>query len=192
MKNKTKKIFKILSAMLLIIVLQTMGYTYAKYVTEEKGIGRAEIAKWSFEMKKDGEQIETIKLEDTIDRETLVDGKIAPGTTGAIMITLDGTESEVNIDYNLKFANENDKPNNLEFIYNGTRYKSLSSIGDISGTIEHDAKVKTSDIVIVWEWKYETGTTTDEIAANDVLDTQDANTITEYTFDVIATGTQSI
>lgn len=191
MKNKTKKILKLLTAVLLIVLLQSMGYTYAKYITQEKGTGQAEVAKWGFEISKNGEQTKNVKLVNTTAKNSLINGKIAPGTSGNIVITLDGTGSEVDVDYTLRFANEQNKPNNITFTYAGQQYKALSEIATIKGTIKHDDDLKTKDIAIYWEWGYETGSTSDEIAKNDVLDTQDANSITEYTFDIIATGTQS-
>ena len=52
-KEKNKKIIKILCAVLLLMSLGMTGYTYAKYVTQEKGNGSADIATWSFRIEKD-------------------------------------------------------------------------------------------------------------------------------------------
>ena len=46
------------------------------------------------------------------------------------------------------------------------------------------------DLIIGWNWKYETGTTPEEILKNDKIDTQNAKEINDYTFDIIITGTQ--
>ena len=191
MRRKTKKIVKMLTVVLLIVLLQSMGYTYAKYISQEKGTGQAEVAKWAFEISKEGQQTKNVKLINTTAKDTMINGKIAPGTSGIMKITLNGSDSEVDIDYTLKFANEQNKPNNITFTYEGQQYKSLSEIMTIKGTIKHDSDIKTKDIALYWEWSYETGATSNEIAENDLLDTQDANAITEYTFDIIATGTQS-
>lgn len=190
MKNKTKKIIKLLSVLLLVVVLQTMGYTYAKYLTTENGTGQAEIAKWGFEIVKDGEQTKTVKLVNTINKDTLVKGKIAPGTSGTILISLDASKSEVDLDYDVKFANEKNKPNNITFTYSGVTYKSLSEITTINGKIKYYDPDRVKNIEINWEWPYETGLTEEEITRNDALDNQAANNITEYTFDIVATGTQ--
>lgn len=191
MKNKTKKIIKLLIAILLIVAIQMMGYTYGKYLTKETGTGQAEIAKWGFEIVKDGEQTKTVKLTNTASLNKTASGKIAPGTKGTILISLDASAAEVDLDYSLKFSNERNKPNNIKFTYSGVTYKTLSEISTIKGTIKHDATEKVKDIQITWEWPYETGLTDTEISANDELDIQDANNITEYTFDITATGTQS-
>ena len=191
MKNKTKKIIKLLSVLLLVVVLQTMGYTYAKYIAEDQGTGYAEVAKWGFEIVKDGQETKTVHLLDTTDKETLVNGKIAPGTSGMITVELDASASEVDLEYVLEFTNEQNKPDNLFFTYQGEIYKSLSSIGEIIGRINYDSELKTKSINILWRWAYETGGTDEEKAANDIIDTQNANMITEYTFDIVATATQA-
>ena len=191
MKNKTKKITRIAVAILLVIAIQAMGITYAKYYTLERATGSTGVAKWAFKIVKDETQTKSINLADTVNKDTLIDGKIAPGTTGAINIELDGTGSEVDLDYTIQFANEKNKPKNITFTRSGTEYKSLSEMGTITGNIKHTDSPMKSAIVIFWTWDYETGETPDAIATNDVIDTQDANTISEYTFDVVATGTQS-
>ena len=191
MKNKTRKIIKVTCAILLIVLIQVIGVTYAKYLTTETGNGGAEVAKWSFEIVKNGEETKNIQLVNTIDKNTLVNGKIAPGTRGIINIAVDGTGAEVGIDYEVKFNNEKNKPSNLIFFYNGTQYNSLSEIGAIKGNISCESESRTREVLIVWQWKYETGATETEIGQNDKIDTQDANAITKYTFDVVATGTQS-
>ena len=92
MKNKTKKKVGIACLiLLLLLVVNTIVFTYAKYITTEKASGHAEIAKWSFEIVKEGEETKTINLIDTAYKHTLVDGKIAPGTSGKFETWADGT-----------------------------------------------------------------------------------------------------
>ena len=164
MKNKIKKISKLLFVVLLIVLLQIMGYTYAKYIASDQATGEAEIAQWSFKIEKDG---------------------------GTIKIILDASGSEVDLDYSLQFTNEKNKPANLFFTYAGNQYSSLDEIGEILGNIPYDAIEQKRNIVLLWRWGYETGTTDEAKAANDIIDTKDANSITEYTFDVVVTATQS-
>lgn len=191
MKNKTKKVLNVTLAILLAIIIQTMGVTYAKYISSEKGYGQAEVAKWAFEIVKNGEETKNIKLVDTTKNSTLVNGKIAPGTSGQIFIGVDATGAEVDMEYDLKFTNEENKPENLVFTYQGAQYNSLSEITGIQGTIAYNDKIRTRGISVDWKWSYETGSSTDEKTENNKKDTEDANTITEYTFDVIVTATQS-
>ena len=186
MKNKTKKVKRILCLVLLILVVQIMGITYAKYVAQEKGTGQAEVANWAFEIEKDGEKTKTVKLEDTA-----LNGKIAPGSNGVMKIVLDAEGSDVDIDYAVQLSNEKNKPTNLTFTYLGTKYKSLSEIPGLSGQIKASEEEHKRSVIIRWSWPYETGKTPEEIAANDIIDTQEANLNEKYTFDITAMGTQS-
>lgn len=190
MKTKTKTRIRLTLAILLVILIQAIGVTYAKYITTERGNGQAEIAKWSFEIVKDGQQTKNVQLINSVDKDTLINGKIAPGTSGEITIDIDGTGSEVDMDYDLKFVNEQNKPNNIVFSYGPKTYSSLSEITTIIGHIAHDEPQKRT-ILIYWTWEYETGREKEVIAANDVLDTEDGTTINEYTFDITVTATQS-
>ena len=190
MKKKTKKLIILLCALLLLIGVGTGGYTYAKYRTTEKGGGQADIAKWSFKVGTEEEQIQNIKLVNTVDKDTLANGKIAPGTSGEFFINLDATGSEVGVDYEVKFTNEKNKPSNITFSYSGQKYHSLSEITAIKGKIGVDEENKTRRIQILWTWEYETGTG-EEINENDILDTQEGIADLEYSFDVSVIGTQS-
>ena len=79
----------IIASIVLIVLLFTGagGYTYARYATKEKGKGNAQIAKWAFEIEKGQEEMKTVKLVNTAQKDTLVNGKIAPGTSGSFSIT---------------------------------------------------------------------------------------------------------
>ena len=190
MKKKSKKIIMLICALLLVIAIGTGSYTYAKYRTAVKGGGQADIAKWSFNVGKESEAIENIQLVSTVNKETLVNGKIAPGTSGQFFINIDGTGSEVGIDYDVKFSNEKNKPTNITFSYGGQNYKSLSEITDMKGSIGIDETSKTRRIQVLWTWEYETGTG-EEMRANDQIDTQEGSADLDYSFDIIVTGTQS-
>lgn len=190
MRKKSKKIIILLSILILMLAIGTGGYTYAKYRTAVKGGGQADIAKWAFTVGKNSEEIKNITLSNTVEKDTLINGKIAPGTSGEFFINIDGTGSEVGIDYEVKFSNETNKPTNIIFSYGGKEYKSLSEITDIKGKIGVDTEVKTRKIQILWRWEYQTGSD-NEITKNDEIDTQEGIANLDYSFDVIVTGTQS-
>ena len=188
--RKSKKIILILTLLLVVLTLGIGGYTYAKYRTSIRGGGQVDVAKWSFKVNGDSEDLETIQLFETIDESKLVNGKIAPGTSGEFTINIDGTGTEVGIDYHIKFENEQNKPTNLVYYYENQKYNSLSEIGPaVNGTIFADDEDKIRDITIQWEWQYQTGDV-DEIDTNDAIDTQEGIANLDYTFDVIVTGTQ--
>ena len=190
-KEKNKKIIKILCAVLLLMSLGMTGYIYAKYVTQEKGNGSADIATWSFRIEKDeNEDVKTIRLADTSNKETLLNGKIAPGTSGQFYLKINAVGSEVAVDYKVTFGNEKNKPDNIIFKYDGKTYSSLSEIDAIQGTMGL-TDYKSQLIKVEWEWPYETGSAVNGIASGDKVDTQNGQDNLDYTFDVIATGTQS-
>lgn len=193
MKKKSKKMIMLASALLVLMIVGIGGYTYAKYRTSVNGTGQVDIAKWSFKVNDNSQQMETIQLTDTIDETKLIEGKVAPGTSGKIVLDVNGSGSEVGISYEVGFENEKNKPKNLVFTYDEKEYKSLSELSKkIIGDIYANDTNKVRTIEIPWEWKYETGNGTNEIAQNDVIDTTDGINDFDYTFDVVVTGTQML
>lgn len=189
--KKSKKIVLLVIAIVAITLLFVGGRAYAKYMARVTGQGTADIAAWSFKVNENEEKLQTISLKSTINNSSLVNNKIAPGTEGEFQIKLDATGSEVGINYVIKFENESQKPTNLKFTYDGKTYNSLKNLQqDLTGTINANDENKVEAITVGWNWKYETGNTAQEIASNDLIDTQDAKQMTNYTFDIIVTGTQ--
>ena len=189
--TRKKKVLIVLAILVMVVLAFIGGQAYAKYVSEVRGEGTAEVATWSFKVNGQNEQVEEINLASTCDNETLVGNKIAPGTSGSFNIIVDATGSEVGINYNIAFTEEENKPQNLKFIYNDTEYNSIKDLGnDLSGTINANDEEKTITLNIKWKWDYETGSNPGEVTTNDLIDTQDAQRIQNYTFDVVVTGTQ--
>lgn len=194
MNKKSKKIIILLSLALILLTSGIGGTTYAKYRTSVKGGEEVEIAKWSFKVNEESEQIETISLADTIigdvPENLIAKGKIAPGIQGQFTLNIDATESEVGLTYNVKFINEENKPTHLIFTYGGNTFNSLEKIQSyLEGTIDADEEDKTREITIGWEWEYETGIA-EGIKANDIIDTQEGIADLDYTFNIVVTGTQ--
>lgn len=189
--KKSKKIV-LLSAVIIAIILSFVGgQTYAKYMSRVTGQGTADIANWSFKVNDNEDKIQTISLKSTVNNETLVNNKIAPGTEGSFQIKLDATGSEVGINYAIKFENETQKPTNLKFMYDEKIFDSVTELQQsLTGTINANDENKTKTLTINWKWPYETGNTSEEIKENDILDTENAKQISNYTFDVIISGTQ--
>ena len=189
--KKSKKIVLLCIAIIAIILSFIGGHAYAKYMSRVTGKGTAEIASWSFKVNENDEKMQTISLKSTVNNETLIDNKIAPGTEGSFQIKLDATDSDVGINYQIKFENETQKPTNLKFIYDEKTYYSINELGNaLSGTINANDENKTKTLSIDWNWQYETGDTVEEITANDTIDTQEAEQIENYSFDIIVSGTQ--
>ena len=189
--KKSTKIVLFVVAIVAILLSFMGGQAYAKYMSRVTGQGTADIASWSFKVNENEEKLQTISLKSTLNNKTLTNNKIAPGTEGSFQIKLDATGSDVGINYIVRFNNESQKPTNLKFTYEGKTYNSLIELQEVlTGTINADAQDKTKALTIGWNWKYETGSTAQEISANDLVDTENAKQISNYTFDVIVTGTQ--
>lgn len=191
--SKKKKIILAVAILSCIIVSFIGGQSYSKYVSEVRGDGIAEVATWSFKVNGQQEQVQTIQLSSTCNNETLVNNKIAPGTRGSFNIIVDGTGSDVGINYSIKFVDESTKPANLKFVYDNQEYNSVDELQkNLSGTIQADETNKMKTLKIDWKWDYETGNNETEIAENDKIDTQNAQNIATYTFNVVVSGTQVV
>ncbi len=189
--KKNKKILFVILILLAIILSFIGGKTFSKYMSQVQGSGTAEIANWVFKVNGTEDLVKNVDLLSTYDNETLIDNKVAPGTSGSFNIIIDATGSEVGVDYKVKFLNETEKPQNLVFIYNDNEYATIQELQeDLSGTINADEDNKTRTITINWEWQYETGENENEINQNDIIDTQNAKNLENYTFDINVTGTQ--
>lgn len=189
--KKNKKIVLLVIAIIAISLSFIGGNAYAKYMSRVTGQGTADIASWSFKVNENEEKLQTISLKSTINNSTLINNKIAPGTEGEFQIKLDATGSDVGINYVIKFENESQKPTNLKFTYDGKTYNSLTNLQqDLTGIINANDENKVKVLTIGWNWKYQTGNTAQEIAANDLVDTKNAKQMSNYTFDAIVSGTQ--
>lgn len=119
-------------------------------------------------------------------------GKLEPGTSGYFDIIIDTTDSEVDIDYKVSFENEQGKPSNLVFTYNDVDFESLKSLENVlSGSITANSLEKIKVFPIDWRWEYQTGSNEKEIQKNNEIDTKDAMNNSDYTFDIVVTGTQT-
>ena len=189
--KKNKKILVIFAIIFIIAMSFMIGQVYAKYTSQIKGQGSADIASWNFKVNDKEDQIQKISLNSTINNQTIKNNKIAPGTSGSFKIKIDASGSEVGIGYVVKIENETNKPTNLKFMYNNKTYNSMSELqGELIGTIGANDMNKVKEINISWSWPYETGTTKEQISANDKIDTEQGKTISNYAFDVIVAGTQ--
>lgn len=128
-----------------------------------------------------------INLIETVDKETLINEKIAPGTSGEFSIFLN---AKANVDYELIFESLNEKPVNLKFnamneneTIEGNSLEELSKY--LTGKILEN---KQSEIKIKWYWNF--GETYGESNA-DVQDTIDAQKIEQYQFKVYAVVKQN-
>ena len=182
-----KKILIIALILVDITICFLGGQTYSKYKAEVKGENQngAEIAGWNFNVNGTSRELKSINLMQTCKQETLTNGKIAPGTSGYFDIIIDATGTEVGIEYQVIFENEQSKPTNLTFTYENAKYNSLKELEKVlKGNINANDSEKTKVITVDWQWNYESG--------NSQIDTQEGLTLSNYTFDIIVTGIQVV
>ena len=126
-----------------------------------------------------------INLAETINRETLIYEKIAPGTKGSFNIIL---EANKNSKYKVVFNSINEKPQNLKFKanINNKEIGKANTLEELQkyliGYIRKDEKI---DIRVNWYWEFEDNEDNEE---NDKQDTKDAQYIKKYQFDINAIG----
>ena len=189
-KTRNKPII-ILIALLLITAIVFSMYAYAKYKTTLKGNGTAQVAKWSFKVNGQTQTIPDIDLATTMKKvNNVAENKIAPGTEGSFDLNLDATGSEVAIDYNIKLA-VTEKPTNLRFYTDSSYTKEIAStdgVMNVSGVMSLEEIKTVQTKTIYWKWAYQTGTATNDIVANDKIDTADSKK--SVTMTITVTGTQ--
>ena len=123
----------------------------------------------------------TIDLAETIDKKTLVEEKIAPGTSGSFNISL---ASNQNLNYKIEFNSKNEKPKNLNFkaskneqiLGEANTLEELSK--NLTGFINKNEKI---DIKINWYWAYESK---ENLEDTDIQEFE--GTFVEYNFSLLA------
>ena len=184
----------------LVLLIFLVGYTFAKYYSEIKGGGNGSIAKWSFVANNSKDTIQTISLVDSANEVSLVEGKIAPGTSGSFDIVIDATGSEVGVDYEVNVSEETNLPTNL--MYKATidgktteQYSSLTELAEdkLFGNLDTVNGEFKKTITVDWEWPYETVDTNGSVIEGDAADITDGtkdNLNYEFVLEII--GTQAV
>ncbi len=191
-ENIKEKLKKGVACSAILLSVATIGVvggnTYSKYFTKIDGEGNAKIARWSFRANNTSTVMEKIQLNNVYNTNILKNKTIAPGTNGSFDIILDATGADVAIDYAVTFDNLVNKPTNMKFTYGNKTSGTLKGLEDVlKGRIAlNDARTKT--LTIKWSWDYQTGTTAEEKANNDKIDTNDSGK--DFSFDIKVTGTQ--
>lgn len=103
-KDNRKSIFVIGLLLLLVAVIGFGGYTLSKYVTKKHADGKASVAKWGFTVSADATNLlgkeykynganSTVNGDQgiTVKAKTSEGNIVAPGTTGSMTFTIDGT-----------------------------------------------------------------------------------------------------
>lgn len=208
--KKRKIILPLCLVAAIFLLAIALGYTYSKYTSSSKIKGLTSTATWSFDgsiSNSSNMKTKQINLADTVSKSTIKTGKIAPGTSGDFKIVIDASGSEVDVDYDVVFENEEGKkPTNLYFTCEDLtnsrdsqgliKYYSLSEMlkvdgsnqrSNMSGTILKSENSSPKVINVHWEWPYETRK--DGVLQDDV-DTKDSS-IENYSFSINIIGKQA-
>lgn len=128
----------------------------------------------------DIKQIDLIK---TVNKNTYVNEKIAPGTSGSFNILLDANK---NSKYKINFISVNEKPQNLHFkaLKDEEEIVKADTLEKLSEKLEGNINKKESiKIEIQWYWDFENNKTN-----SDIQDTEDSKKIKRYQFNLYALG----
>lgn len=156
---------------LTLVTTCLMGSTLARYVTEVTGSANATVAEWSFKVNGQAEKF-TIDLGRTAYTDTTIADKvIAPGTSGSFDIVIDGTGSDVGIDYEIKLkaADGITFPNDMVFSTEAiTEAKPGEGFSEfiktaIKGSVDQSdgAEVMKKTVTIYWAWAFDENDTKD-------------------------------
>jgi len=182
MKKHRRSSLVIILLMLVAIATSYVGSTYAKYTETVSGDGTATVAKWDFTT---DNAISTLDIDftDDYDPSTLVEGKIAPGTSGSFAISVKNTHTETGVNFTLALGTATNVPTNLKFYKDSTFTTEITpGTGTITGQLA--ALDSTGlDVSIYWKWNYET-------TNGDTADTTNGKAATELTIPITITGTQ--
>lgn len=179
--------FTIIIIILFIIIMQKKSFW--------KG-SDTKIAYWNFNSNILGTQ--KFSLAQTVNKNSIKEGYIAPGTSGDFEIVLDGRYSQVDILYKIIIEKEENKPSNIVFsTYISNSKKSFNSLKEMfeeinfSGIIKKDEN-KLITYKIFWEWPYENYLENGEIdKEKDKKDFEYGISNLDYTFFIKVEGVQS-
>lgn len=180
-KGKSNVGYNIVIIMLMVSIFAAIGvglYAWAKLSETIKGTTTGEVAKWSFKVV-DGIPETTDVIDFAVtridDNETVAENMIAPGTYGKFDIGIDARGTETILTYEIDIAFQN-KPVNLIFYADEFMTEEIELDGNNNLVVSDFLSLEDVKYVqtktIYWNWPIETGTTKEEIYANNLLDTE--------------------
>lgn len=162
-ENKLTKV-AIFALLIAIVAIVLVSGTYARYTTNLTGTSSVQIAKWAWNIS--GDDIDANTTEYTLDlfstiKDTatygttneahVIDGKIAPGTTGAFDIQITN-KSEVDAEYSVTFGEENPLGAAIEYSTDGGKTWGSVAVLDVATT--SIGQNETVTVPIQWRWAF--------------------------------------
>ena len=175
--NKRGMLKVMIISMIIISIVVLVGFAFARYITRLNGSTQVPIAQWNFKVTAGSSQSLDIDLANTRypNDTTEVDRtKVAPGTAGALQLNINATGSQVSLKYDIDLT-LTQIPENLIFYSDAEMTKALykdNGVIHLDGYFGASDTNKTATQNLYWQWKLETGSTQDEINANDLLDSE--------------------
>jgi len=195
MEVKNNKKRNVVLAAVLLGVAATVGTvgvtTFAKYKSQLDAVSsNVTVAKWAFDTDNSSHSY-TFSLANTYTASTLVSNRIAPGTQGSFVFSLNNAKGETGVEYTIDMAKNAGTPTNLKFYSDSACTTELTNGTTLSGHLNPNASATT--VTVYWKWAYETGSTDAEKDSNDLIDTSNGKTATVDGMTVTATitGVQS-
>ena len=195
MEVKNNKKRNVVLAAVLLGVAATVGTvgvtTFAKYKSQLTDVSsNVTVAKWAFDTDNSSHSY-TFNLANTYTASTLVSNRIAPGTQGSFVFSLNNANGETGVEYTIDMAKNAGTPANLKFYSDSACTTELTNGTTLSGHLNPNASATT--VTVYWKWAYETGSTDAEKDSNDLIDTSNGKTATADGMTVTATitGVQS-
>lgn len=201
MKNRIKilKIIMILAILVIVILIKIFlsknflkqskmdDFLFLK-IFQNSPKDNANGKDYNFRVHYENMSFKSINFADTIKKDTVLNGKIAPGMNGKFNVILNSNQD---LYYKVEFESINEKPQNLNFvaIINGEKLikaNTLEELGQgIYGKIEKGKKI---NITVLWYWPYENEKNMEEV---DNQDTYDGENIKKYQFNVCVLGEEA-
>ena len=165
-KNRTMRAAALLLALTLITSC-FVGGTFAKYTSSTSASDTVTVAKW--QVKVDNKDIagvanpgvtfdlfNTIKdTGGTLDEGNVATGKIAPGTEGSFVLTVENL-SEVDAKYNLSYSIDKSHNIPLQFkLEGGTWETDIATLNVTNVDLNMSDATKYQEITVYWRWCYE-------------------------------------
>ena len=186
--NSLKTVFLVI---VVVGIISLIGFAFARYITQLNGNTEAQIARWDFKVTAGSSQNLNIDLSQTRyanDTNEVNREKVAPGTSGALVLNVDATNSQVSLKYDIDITQI---PENLIFYSDSNMTNAMykeDGIIHLEGFFDQGANSKTEARTLYWQWPIETGSTQNEIDINDLLDSNWVGTQPEISIQV--TGRQ--
>lgn len=193
--KKARGFIMMFTLMLMVVGAYFVAGTYAKYTSEVTGTATVEVARWSFV---DDNETTTVNvtLDGTVDQNTLIDGLVAPGTSGSFGVNVNTANTDVGVNYTIAVTAVGNMPTNLKLysarscVEEGCTYDESNLLAEgtfatpitLTGTLGPQNAIG-ANVELYWVWAYETTDGDDE-------DTADGSAAEDFSFTVTISGTQ--